>query len=136
MLCVDGKKVNAGLDSDSGDVDMFGFENSPTVNENKSRLDAEIQMIEIMKHSLSDQDNTRDADENDKIFSLTEMIRALIYILTNRIKDGRILKQKQEYGLEKLKERAGTEWRKNTPGKCIWAAQDAWTRVVAGTLCC
>ena len=113
MMCVDGKKVNAGLDSDSGDVDMFGFENSPTVNENKSRLDAEIEMIEIMKHSLSDQANTRDADENDKIFSIIEMIRALIYILTNRIKDGRILKQKQEYGLEKLKERAGTEWRKS-----------------------
>ena len=39
------------------------------------------------------------------------MVRALIFLLTVRIEDGRALKSKQEYGLEKLKERAGPDWK-------------------------
>ena len=31
MMCMDGKKVNPGLDSKYGDVNMFGFGNPPTV---------------------------------------------------------------------------------------------------------
>jgi hypothetical protein len=38
MMCLDGKKVTAGLDDKYGDVDMFGYEQSPTLSEQKERL--------------------------------------------------------------------------------------------------
>ena len=42
----------------------------------------------------------------DNKYTLIDMLRALIYLLTVRLKEVRDLKTKQEFGLEKLKERA------------------------------
>ena len=86
---------------------MFGFENSPTIDEQKQRLSTEIDMRE----ALSDMENSIEGSATDKIFSFVGMIRALIFLLTVRIKDCRTLKSKQEYGQEKLRERAGPDWK-------------------------
>lgn len=43
--------------------------------------------------------------------SLLVKLRAVLLNLTLRIKEARDIKAKQEYGLEKLKERAGPEWK-------------------------
>ena len=114
MMCVDGKKVNPGLDSKEGDVNMFGFENSPTVEESSQRLSTEIELVQDMKESLQYMDSIPDESvTNDQLFSFVEMVRALVFLLTVRLKEGRTLKSKQEYGLEKLKERAGPDWKKS-----------------------
>ena len=35
IICVDGKKVTAGLDEDFGDVNVFGFEDKPRIQEKR-----------------------------------------------------------------------------------------------------
>ena len=112
MMCIDGKKVNPGLDSKEGDANMFGFVNSPTIDEHNQKLSTEIELVKDMREALSDMENPTDEGcATDKIFSFVGMIRALIFLLTFRIKDCRTLKSKQEYGLEKLRERSGPDWK-------------------------
>ena len=109
MMCVDGKKVTAGLDEDFGDVNVFGFEEKPSIGEKKERLKRELQLTDDLKSMLFD---SQFVDEDNK-HTLMDMLRALIYLLTVRLKEVRDLKNKQEFGLEKLKERAGSLWKES-----------------------
>ena len=95
MLCVDGKKVTAGLDKDFGDVDMFHYEESPTMSEKQARLDSEIRLIEELKTK------TNGAFAPHEKGLILAMIRDLIFILTMRIKDVRCLKEKQVWDIRR-----------------------------------
>lgn len=44
-LCLDGKKINASTSGSGGDVDLFGFEPSPTLAERQNRLKNEIDTV-------------------------------------------------------------------------------------------
>ena len=47
-ICFDGKKINSSLTNLTGDIDLFGCEPSPTLQERKSRQDNECDQIEMM----------------------------------------------------------------------------------------
>lgn len=113
MMCVDGKKVTAGLDEQFGDVNVFGFEDPPSIADKRQRLNDELQLVDDMKLTLSEKFCNINFSSVDKgeTFNLVDMMRGLIFLLTLRLKEGRHLKKKQEFGLEKLKERAGSEWK-------------------------
>ena len=108
-MCVDGKKVTAGLDEDFGDVNVFGFEDKPSIYEKNERLKKEIQLTDDLKSWVSDSHFV----SQDNKHAIIDMLRALIYLLTVRLKKVRDLKTKQEFGLEKLKERAGSLWKES-----------------------
>ncbi|XP_053397710.1 uncharacterized protein LOC128556471 [Mercenaria mercenaria] len=117
MMCLDAKKVTAGLDDTYGDVDMFGHEARPNLNELRDRLQKEKTLIDDIKIEINEFVETCEEpgfDESDKAckkMEILDMIRALLLVLTLKLKEARTLKRKQEYGLEKLKERAGPEWK-------------------------
>ena len=118
MMCMDGKKVTVGLDSKFGDVDMFGHEQSPTLAEQAERLSREESLVDEIRDTVNDQllelvsnpVNDTESKMGIKAKETVDMLFALVYVLTVRLKEGRLLKKKQEYGLMKLKEKAGPDW--------------------------
>ena len=104
MLCLDDKKVTAGLSDECGDVNMFGFEH-PNFNQMQGKLKTELRYVQEMK------DIALDITNDTVKANLHSKMKMLITILFHRIKDARNLQVKQLYGLEKLKERAGPEWK-------------------------
>jgi len=51
-LCVDGKKINVSSSQVDGEVNLFGFEDKPTFQENRDRLMTEISMIREIDNLL------------------------------------------------------------------------------------
>ncbi|MES9902852.1 MAG: hypothetical protein ABW168_09225, partial [Sedimenticola sp.] len=45
-LCLDGKKINAATNGKHGDIDLWGYEHTPSLSERKESLEAEIKCIE------------------------------------------------------------------------------------------
>ena len=80
MICVDCKKVTAGLDEEFGDVHVFGFEDKPSIDEKRERRKKELQLTEAIKSMLSDSNSV---GQNNKD-ALIDMLRALISLLTVR----------------------------------------------------
>ena len=114
MMCMDGKKVTVGLDSNFGDVDMFGHEQSPTILEQAERLHREESLVNDLRNTadeiVSNPVKGTESGMLSKVPEVVDMLIALVYVLTLRLKEGRSLKLKQEYGLLKLKEKAGPDW--------------------------
>jgi hypothetical protein len=51
-LCVDGKKINVSSSQVYGEVNLFGFEDNPTFQENRDRLMTHISMIREIDNLL------------------------------------------------------------------------------------
>ena len=51
-LCVDGKKINVSSSQVDGEVNLFGFEDNPTFQENRDRLMTHISMIREIDNLL------------------------------------------------------------------------------------
>ena len=51
-LCVDGKKINVSSSEVDGEVNLFGFEDKSTFQENRDRLMTEMSMIREMDNLL------------------------------------------------------------------------------------
>ena len=51
-LCVDGKKINLSSSQVDGEVNLFGFEDNPTFQENRDRLMTHISMIREIDNLL------------------------------------------------------------------------------------
>ena len=116
-LCVDGKKINSSLSGPEGDIDLFGFEGSPTLAEKRERLRIEhchiqemsdrIRELNIMGkrtlHNLSEKDST----------IVTEKLLTIVHILSVRLKELRESKVHKDLTCEKLKKQAGSDWRKS-----------------------
>jgi len=77
-LCLDGKKINASTSESGGDVDLFGFEPSPTLAERQNRLKNEIDTVKEAESALSQyiEDSFPGTDV------LCEKIRHLIQLLS------------------------------------------------------
>ena len=116
-LCVDGKKINSSLSSAEGDIDLFGFEGSPTLAEKRERLRIEqsriqevsdrVRELNIMgKHTLGN------LSESDSTL-LAEKLSNIVYILSNRLKELRESKVHKDLTCEKLKKQSGSDWRKS-----------------------
>jgi hypothetical protein len=54
-LCFDGEKINSSISDKSGDIDLFGFEGSPTLLEKQERLLEEKDVIGNLKYVFQEQ---------------------------------------------------------------------------------
>jgi hypothetical protein len=108
-LCLDGKKINASTSGSGGDVDLFGFELSPTLAERQNRLKNEIDTVKEAETALSQyiEDSFPGTDV------LCEKIRPLIQLLSQRVCDLRNVKVTKQAFLQKFKGIAGSDWKKS-----------------------
>lgn len=112
-LCLDGKKINGSTTGILGDVDLFGHEQKPTLREKQNRLQDEILHTESVLKTL---DNV---DTNFLLQSflpsikscLTEKLRKLVTLLSERLKDLRQMRVSKQTTLAKFKDIAGSNWK-------------------------
>ena len=100
VLCVDGKKVAAGLNKKYGDIDLWGNEVGITLKDTKARLIKESNQIEKMTDLAVDKNNM-----SDPVETLTSL-QQLATILSFRVADARHLTLAQERHVDKLKKLA------------------------------
>ena len=101
VLSVDGKKLAPGLNADSGDQDLFGFEERKSLETAKNRIQREIDTIELSK------ENWRSLVLEEKVTKIEEVV----ILVSGRVKDLRLLFQKQKLALKKFQKEAGEDWR-------------------------
>lgn len=101
VLSVDGKKLAPGLSSSNGDQDLFGHEQSESLEALKHRLNEEVEYVNNIK------DKWTTSNEHEKMGALQQVIRMVSY----RLKDLRQLYLKQKLALNKFQKEAGADWR-------------------------
>ena len=119
VLSCDGKLIRRGLTEDSGDVDLQGSEESPTLEERKNRLMHEINLVRECEDDIQ---TIIAASESDKITDILPADRSTIQkscqkmlsILAHRNCDVRAAKLKKEYTVQKImKSLEDPDWRKS-----------------------
>ncbi|CAC5380282.1 unnamed protein product [Mytilus coruscus] len=96
-LSIDLKKLNPG--GKFGDVNCFGFENTPTFDQRQPRLQKEFQCIQSFQTAV---------EQNSKPSSCIQDIGKCLGL---RQKDLKTLSKKRQYALDKIKQEAGDRWR-------------------------
>lgn len=96
-ICVDGKKINP---CSKGEVNLWGYEENPTYQEKKQRLNEEVSFFHNAISNLEKLGNfaktsTNDCDDTDNEF-ITYNCRNSVTLLSGRIKDLRQMKLKKE----------------------------------------
>ncbi|KAK3103474.1 hypothetical protein FSP39_019495 [Pinctada imbricata] len=118
-LTFDGKKIKQGLQKDSGDVDLLGFEAEETLKEKKEKLESQIQDIDKVLQNLDNKggDITLLNEEDTK--HIKDLLLDALCKTSENIIQVREIRAKKEYCKTKLIERGGnTDWRK---GKYVYA---------------
>lgn len=118
ILSVDGKKLAPGLTDKYGDQDLFQHEDdeSQSLQSLQKRIDGEITDIEAIKTSW------QNYSDQEKVSKLKEVI----LMVTNRLKDLRVLFQNQKISLNNFSKKAGEDWRKS---KYVFAISSIQTRI-------
>ena len=106
-LSIDGRKIAPGFGKSLGEVDLFGNEDPPTLEEKRARLQEEFQSTEVLEKKLAclDQkgyDTTADCLDCDKDFIREHSITTLCNI-SKRIRELRNAKIKKQLALSKYK---------------------------------
>lgn len=101
VLSVDGNKLAPGLNAESGDQDLFGFEEQESLEMAKNRIQHEIDTIELAK------ENWQSLVVDEKVTKIEEVV----IIVSGRVKDLRLLFQKQKLALKKFQKEAGEDWK-------------------------
>ena len=116
-LCVDGKKINSGKSKTNGDIDLFGFEKSPTLSERKAELKTETMLLKSISEILDLFSIRRkvllkdlSSEENEK---LVPPLLESLQIVSEKLRTLRETELNKELMLEKLKKQGGTDWRKS-----------------------
>lgn len=52
-LCVDGKKINASLTNKHGDIDLWGYEQKPTLGERQTELNKNLDRIDACRKQVA-----------------------------------------------------------------------------------
>ena len=101
VLSFDGKKLAPGLNKTGGDQDLFGNEDGETLQIVKQKLETEVNLVESV---IREWQSMSDAEKIDKL-------TGAVLILSNRIKDLRVLYMKQRLALKRFHKEAGEDWR-------------------------
>ena len=123
-VCVDGKKLNAGVRGQNlGDVNLWGFEEAPKLQDRTLRLERELKVVESLKDELElleikDYETFSDIEgvRKGRILSL---LKNCIHILSDRLHDLRVGKVGQKTALEKLMGQVSGDWRLSRYGFAI-----------------
>ena len=107
-ICIDGKKISSGFGKELGDVDLFGFEEKPTLEERQSQLKMDLDSvhnIDSMLGKLEDKGHTIiDSTDAQALLPWLEKNRE---IACARLKELRQMAQKKNQVLSFLKRSAG-----------------------------
>lgn len=106
-ICLDGKKIAYGFGRRFGDEDLSGHEESPTLEERKQRLQIEMSVIEKVDSFLENLDVEFISESALSVADLRE----LVVILSNRVKDLRIIQKKNNYVADNLLKDVEGNWR-------------------------
>ena len=123
-ICVDGKKLNAGVRGQTlGDVNLWGFEDSPNLQDRTLRLERELKVVESLKEEL-ELAEIKDTESFSDLVGLRrerllQLLQECIYILSNRLHDLRVGKVGQKIALEKLMGQVSGDWRLSRYGFAI-----------------
>ena len=114
-ICVDGKKINP---CSSGEINLWGYEDSPTFKERLSRFNNEINYFQDLQARLEKLINFGHTSISTISEGDTELIKdackTSVTVLSTRIKDLRQLKVKNETFLQKLLGKVEGDWRSST----------------------
>ncbi|XP_060589874.1 uncharacterized protein LOC132745056 [Ruditapes philippinarum] len=106
-LCVDGKKINAGLTKQKyGDVNLWGLEGPPSLEEREGKLESDVKKIDdfttiIEKLDQKGIDSIAEAPEFNRN-EVAEKGKNILIIMNERVKELRSAKQNKVVTLEKL----------------------------------
>ena len=123
-VCVDGKKINAGVRGQAlGDINLWGFEDPPTLGDRTERLNQELTVVESLKKEielleLKSEECFSDI-EGTRRKRLLDMMHQCIHILSERIQDLRVGRVGQGIALEKLMGQVTGDWRMSKYGFAI-----------------
>ena len=110
-LGIDGKKINRGKGNKMGDVDCWGHENSPTLQERRERLHGEKMEISNVQDHIR---YLEEAGENIITTMHTGIdFKSVVHILSRHIQDLQNQELSIRRTLQRVKDLAGQEWRKS-----------------------
>ena len=113
-ICVDGKKINP---CSKGEVNLWGYEEAPTFKDKQNRMETELnhfndiqaELEKLLKFGHVSTNTLTDSE----VQNITEECRRSVTILSERIKDLRRLKLKNQLFLQKLMSKCESDWRKS-----------------------
>ena len=116
-VCVDGKKINGCNDSPAGQINMFGYEGPPSIQERENRMQSEQTLIHSFVTFLEELDVKNKIDfcslsDTDRD-TLLEFVKQTVLLFSTRIKDVREHRVKKENALTKFKKLGENDWRKS-----------------------
>ena len=134
-LCFDGKKLCQGFGKNLGEVNLFGFETNPTLEEKQQRLTTEQSVIKRAQDIMCAIDSkghvlVQNAIDSDKIV-LQNACTQIITILSTRVKDLRTGLVKKELAIENLLKVAGSAWQTSKLAYAISGTKTAIHRMKA-----
>jgi hypothetical protein len=113
-LTFDGKKLKQGLTADTGDVDLLGFEDGPTLHQQQQKVKDDVSSIESGTELLKcfGESNINALPSVVKEFTKGNILHAITVVSQNAnlIRD---IKAKKEYAKTKFLEKCGDDWRKS-----------------------
>ena len=132
-ISFDGKKISMGFGTDLGEVDLFGHESSPTLQEKKKKLDEELRYIDNIMEVVDNlqskgKNHIGEALENEKS-TLLSLSRTLLSFTSSRIKQLRETKVKRALAYERLQKEAGDNWKASKLAYAISAVRTHLHRI-------
>ena len=114
-LGIDGKKISRGRGKDMGDVDCWGFEESPTLKERKERIKIEEEACNKLDEFIAEIerngfDNLKDCTDETNL-EFIKWAQKEITTIGLRLKDLRFQKLSLKRAFDKFIKMAGDDWR-------------------------
>ena len=125
-VCVDGKKINSGTHGQKlGDVNLWGFESSPSLEERVSLYNKDIEVIHDLQELLvvlqiQELQFLEECSDNQRE-RLSSHLKQVISILGTRLRDLRTGSVGQKLALQKLLKQVTGDWRTSKYGYAISA---------------
>ena len=127
-ICVDGKKINSGTHGQKlGDINLWGFESSPTLEERESRFSKDISVLNELQErmvlfQIQELELLEECSDNQMEY-VSSLLRQAIFILSNRLSDLRTGCVGQNLALQKLLKEVSGDWRTSKYGYAISAVK-------------
>ena len=106
----DGKKLKQGLTEASGDIDLLGFEEGPSLDDRLNELNSELKKQQNVIDKLKESPET--VQEQFELYGQNDLNQKY-KLISKYIQEINELKGNKEYVLNKFIERGGKDWRQS-----------------------
>lgn len=110
MSNFDGKKLKQGLTEASGDIDLLGFEEGPSLDDRLNELNSELKKQQNVIDKLKESPET--VQEQFELYGQNDLNQKY-KLISKYIQEINELKGNKEYVLNKFIERGGKDWRQS-----------------------